>query len=270
MHVLTRSLTYSATQLCLLTLQVKAASAQALPRKQHPGANPGSARASLAGDSHRQTTSGTGQSPEALAAAQAFLQGQLQELGIPSCHPHPHPHPQLLSVITALNGASGGASSAPSPAPAPTSLPSEPTNAVRQFSRAASEPVVEMNKAAKLSRGGSIRKQESRGTQEGGCLHGRPLGVAPRNLPSRDGEQKDMGYQNEHQLSDAQAHAAAYAQQLYALLAQAQVAEVCRPTLHQPMLVRATLSAIMQRNAHWRCTEWRAHSMYCTASSAAS
>ena len=268
MHVLTRSLTCSATQLCLLTLQVKAASAQALPRKQHPGANPGPAQSLQAGESYGPTGSRTGQSPEMLAAAQAFLQGQLQEMGIPSGHPHPHP--QLLSVITALTGASGGASSTPPPAPAPTSLPPGPTNAVMQFSKAASEPVVEMNKAAKLSRGGSIRKQESRGTQEGGYLHGRPLGVAPRNLPSRDSEQKDMGYQNEHQLSDAQAHAAAYAQQLYALLAQAQVAEVCRPTLHQPMLVRATLSAIMQRNAHWRCTEWRAHSMYCTASSAAS
>lgn len=226
---------------------MRSVSAQALPRKQHPGPKPGSAQASLAGDPHRQTTSGTGQSPEVLAAAQAFLQGQLQELGIPSGHPHPHP--QLLSVITALNGASGGASSTPSPAPAPTGLPPGPTNAVRHFSRAASEPVGEMSKAAKLSRGGSIRKQESRGTQEGGYLHGRPLGVAPRNLPSRHSERKDIGHQNEHQLDDAQAHAAAYAQQLYALLAQAQVAEVCRPTLHQPMWVHATLSTTMHKNA---------------------
>ena len=177
------------------------------------------------------------QSPEVFAAAQALLQSQLQQLGIPP----DQVHPQLLNLMSALGGAHSGSGSTPSVSQNPQSPPPGTPQGVPSWEAAnvASERNLEMTKAAKLTREDSVRlHRQSSGMQDAGYLYGRPLeGVSVVKMSRGSGKKEPEGLQGGHMSQQHQAHvqAAAYAQQLCALLAQqAQSPQVCH-TLLNPM-----------------------------------
>ncbi|KAL0023740.1 hypothetical protein WJX79_011023 [Trebouxia sp. C0005] len=91
-------------------------------------------------------------SPYVRAAAEALLQAQLQEIGIPS----DQIHPQLLNLISALAGVSSGTSSTVSANTDPRASPHEPIVVTQQSGRAASEPVQEIAKLSVLRQQGFI------------------------------------------------------------------------------------------------------------------
>ncbi len=175
-------------------------------------------------ESRPETDAEACESQDMRAAAEALLQAQLQELGIPS----DQIHPQLLNLITALTGVSSGTSSTVSANVDPRGSPQEPTRVTQHSGRAASEPVQETAKVAKLNRHDSVRSQ--RGGAVGlECLHGGPLEGVPvtRGNVSDFGQKQSQHDRQQQQQHEGELHAAAYAQQLYALLAQAQCPQVC-------------------------------------------
>ena len=181
--------------------------------------------------------------PHVRAAAEALLQAQLQELGIPS----DQIHPQLLNLISALTGVSSGTNSTPSANVDPRGSPHEPIRAMQQSGRAASEPVQEIAKVQKLNRHDSVRGQRGSDVgQDGECLHREPLVGVPVLRGNSNG-QKESHHERQHQQHDGQQQAAAYAQQLYALLAQAQCPQVCPAhcTSLDPLHARSSASMLL-------------------------
>jgi len=179
--------------------------------------------------------------PDVRAAAEALLQAQLQELGVPS----DQIHPQLLNLISALTGVFSGTSSTVSANVDPRASPQEPIRATQQSGRAASEPVQEIAKVPKLNKHDSVRRQRGSVVGQDGpeCLQGGPLeGVPATRGNVSDSGQKQSHHERQHQQHDGQLQAAAYAQQLYSLLAQAQCSQVCH-TRSLPVFVCAEFSA---------------------------
>ena len=219
-------------QICSLThsftlTQAPLGSAQSLPlqQKQRPPVTPEPALPAHAVQSRPETDTETCGSPDVRAAAEALLQAQLQEIGIPS----DQIHPQLLNLISALAGVSSGTSSTVSANTDPRASPHEPIVVTQQSGRAASEPVQEIAKVPKLSRHDSVRRQRGSVVCQDGseCMHGGPLEGAPVTRGNvTDFEQKQSHHERQHHQHDGQLQAAAYAQQLYALLVQAQCPQV--------------------------------------------
>ncbi|DBA75995.1 TPA: hypothetical protein ACH3X2_008927 [Trebouxia sp. C0005] len=214
-------------------------SAQSLPlqQKQRPPVTPEPALPAHAVQSRPETDTETCGSPDVRAAAEALLQAQLQEIGIPS----DQIHPQLLNLISALAGVSSGTSSTVSANTDPRASPHEPIVVTQQSGRAASEPVQEIAKVPKLSRHDSVRRQRGSVVCQDGseCMHGGPLEGAPVTRGNvTDFEQKQSHHERQHHQHDGQLQAAAYAQQLYALLVQAQ----CPQAAGLHLLMRAQTS----------------------------
>ena len=197
------------------------------PQKEGSKPSPGLALAVGANQPGSQTRSGTAQSPEVAAAAQALLHSQLQELGV---SPDQAP-PQLLHLISALCTASGVTSlpslgsinPQPTPFQAILSHKEVPTQAIHR----SSEHGIQTGKVPKLSRDSSVsgHKQDN-DVQEGRYLFRQPLQDVPvEKVNSVDGRKECEGHKQQHCQHEAHAQAAAYAQ-LCAVLTQAQSPQV--------------------------------------------
>lgn len=218
--------------------KARAGSAQSLPlqQKQLPPVTPEAALPAHAVQSRPETNAETCGSPEVRPAAEALLQAQLQELGIPS----DQIHPQLLNLISALSGVSSGTSSTVSANGDPRASPHEPIRVTHHSGRAAAEPVQETAKVPKLNRHDSVRRQRGSLVGQDGpeSLHGGLLEGVPETRGNiSDFAQKQSHHERQHQQHDDQQRAAAYAQQLYALLAQAQCPQAA--SLHPLMRARS-------------------------------
>ncbi|KAL0055575.1 hypothetical protein WJX82_002008 [Trebouxia sp. C0006] len=207
-----------------------------LQQKQLPPVTPEPAHPAHAVQSRPETDAEACGSPDMRAAAEALLQAQLQELGIPS----DQIHPQLLNLISALTGVSSGTSSTVSANVDSKASPHEPTRVTQHSGRATSGPVQDIAKVPKLNRHDSVGRQRgSDGGQDGPeCLQGGPLeGVPVTRGNVSDFGQKQSHHERQHEQHDGQLQAAAYAQQLYALLAQAQCPQTA--SLHPLMRARS-------------------------------
>ncbi|DBA96008.1 TPA: hypothetical protein ACH3X1_001512 [Trebouxia sp. C0004] len=207
------------------------ASAQILPvhQKQLPPISPQPAHPGHALQSRPETGAETCGLPDVRAAAEALVQAQLQELGIP----FDQIHPQLLNLVSALTGVSSGTNSTLSANIDPRGSPQEPIRAKQQSGRAASEPVQEIAKVPKLNKHDSVRRQRGSDVRQ----QGEPLeGVPVTRGNASDFGQKESHHERQHQQHERQQQAAANAEQLYALLAQAQYPQAAclHPTARAP------------------------------------